>query len=222
MPPARRRGLAGGVPRVATTAVLALAVAALSIGRPPPAQASGTASSVTAVQARLAELGYLAPTAVSGRMDQATRQAVLGFQAWEGLQRDAVVGPATRTRLATAGRPEAGPGPRSRIEIDLSRQVALLIREGQVARAIHVSTGAPLTPTPTGRFRVYRKERESWSVPFRVWLPWASYFSSGIALHGYPDVPAYPASHGCVRIPLSEAPTVYAFARLGMPVAVVA
>ena len=84
----------------------------------------------------------------------------------------------------------------------------------KLPRAIHVSTGAPGTPTPTGRFRVYRKQRESWSVPFRVWLPWASYFSAGFALHGYADVPPFPASHGCVRIPLSEAPTVYAFARL--------
>jgi lipoprotein-anchoring transpeptidase ErfK/SrfK len=85
-------------------------------------------------------------------------------------------------------------------------------------RVIHVSTGASSTPTPTGRFRVYRKERESWSVPYRVWLPWASYFSGGVALHGYPEVPPYLASHGCVRIPLSEAPTVYSFARLGVAV----
>jgi lipoprotein-anchoring transpeptidase ErfK/SrfK len=71
-----------------------------------------------------------------------------------------------------------------------------------------------------GRFRVFRKERQSWSVPFRVWLPWASYFSGGVALHGHRTVPAHPASHGCVRIPLSEAAAVYAFARLGVTVAV--
>jgi lipoprotein-anchoring transpeptidase ErfK/SrfK len=96
--------------------------------------------------------------------------------------------------------------------------LVLLVRKARVVRAIHVSTGASGTPTPSGRFRVYRRERESWSKPFRVWLPWASYFSGGVALHGYPDVPAYPASHGCVRIPLSEAHTVYAFARLGISV----
>lgn len=210
------------MPHLATTTLLALAIAALSLDGPPAAQAARTAPSVTAVQARLATLGYLAPTAVSGRMDEATRQAVLGFQAWEGLRRDGVAGPATRARLATARRPKARRGPGSRIEIDLSRQVALLIHGGRVARAIHVSTGAAATPTPAGRFRVYRKERQSWSVPFGVWLPWASYFTGGIALHGYPDVPADPASHGCVRIPLPEAPTVYAFARLGIPVDVVA
>lgn len=103
----------------------------------------------------------------------------------------------------------------------LGRQVALLIRGDRVERALHVSTGASATPTPAGEFRVYRKERESWSVPFRTWLPWASYFNAGIAFHGYPEVPAYPASHGCVRVPLPDASTVYAFARLGIPVEVV-
>ena len=215
----RSRGFGAGVPRFATTALLALAIAGLSVDA---AQAADAASSVAATQDRLVALGYLAPTAVSGEMNETTRQAVLAFQAWEGLRRDGVVGPATRARLLTAHRPQAGRGASSRIEIDLSRQVALLVREGRVVRAIHVSTGAPGTPTPTGGFRVYRKERQSWSVPFHVWLPWASYFSGGIALHAYPEVPAYPASHGCVRIPPSEAPAVYAFAWLGMPVDVVA
>lgn len=88
-------------------------------------------------------------------------------------------------------------------------------------RAIHVSTGTAATPTPAGSFRAYRQERQSWSVPFRVWLPWASYSTGGVAFHGYPEVPTYRASHGCVRIPLSEAPTVYGFARVGVLIRVV-
>ena len=173
------------------------------------------------MQARLAALGYLARTAVTGKMDDATRQAVVAFQAWEGLERTGLVDTPTRALLPTAGRPVAPPGLGSRIEVDLTRQVALLARGARVIRVVHVSTGAPGTPTPSGRFRVYRKERQSWSVPFHVWLPWASYFAGGVALHGSADVPAYPASHGCVRIPLSEAPVVYAFARLGVSVHVV-
>jgi L,D-transpeptidase catalytic domain/Putative peptidoglycan binding domain len=205
--------------RLTIVAFLGLAVSVLAAGPLPTAQAS---SGAAAAQTRLVELGYLSPSAVSGRMDGLTRQAVMAFQGWEGLARDGVLGPVTRARLATARRPEVRPARGSRIEIDLRRQVALLVRGARVVRAIHVSTGGVGTPTPTGRFRIYRKERESWSVPFRVWLPWASYFSGGVALHGYPDVPGYPASHGCVRIPLPEAPTVYAFARLGVPVDVVA
>ena len=64
----------------------------------------------------------------------------------------------------------------------------------------------------------YRKEILSWSVPFSTWMPYASYFSGGFAMHSYPSVPAYPASHGCVRLPAVEAPGVYAFAGYGTPV----
>jgi lipoprotein-anchoring transpeptidase ErfK/SrfK len=205
--------------RLAMLAVVGLAATAFAAASLPTAQA---ASGADQAQMRLVELGYMSPAAVSGRTNLAIRQAVMAFQGWEGLPRDGVLGPVTRTRLAAARRPEVRPTRGTRIEIDLSRQVALLVRRARVVRAIHVSTGGPGTPTPAGRFRIYRKERESWSVPFRVWLPWASYFSGGVALHGYPDVPAYPASHGCVRIPLPEAAAVYAFARLGVPVDIVA
>jgi lipoprotein-anchoring transpeptidase ErfK/SrfK len=51
-----------------------------------------------------------------------------------------------------------------------------------------------------------------------VWMPYASYFVGGIAMHEYPDVPAYPASHGCVRLPEGEASHVYSFVELGTPV----
>ena len=186
-----------------------------------PAQAAGANATAIAMQTRLAALGYLPRGAISGAADARTRQALVAFQGWEGLARSGVAGPATLARLAEAARPTPLPGTGSRIEVHLGRQVALLIRGDRVERALHVSTGASATPTPAGEFRVYRKERESWSVPFRTWLPWASYFNAGIAFHGYPEVPAYPASHGCVRVPLPDASTVYAFARLGIPVEVV-
>jgi len=90
--------------------------------------------------------------------------------------------------------------------------------KGAVTRTIHVSTGAARTPTTKGSYRVFRKELRSWSVPFRSWLPYASYFNGGIAFHEYADVPTIPASHGCVRIPAAEAPVVYRFATLGTSV----
>ena len=82
---------------------------------------------------------------------------------------------------------------------------------------MHTSTGFG-GRTPAGTFHVYRKEQLSWSVPFKVWMPWASYFDGGFAMHAYPYVPAYPASHGCVRLPAPEAQRVYAFAVQGTPV----
>ncbi len=165
-------------------------------------------------QTALARLGYLPQEAVDGLAGDRTRQAVLAFQSWEGLGRDGVVGPATTARLATAKRP-APRGSGRRIEVYRDRGVALLVSGGETVRAIHVSTGAPGFTTPPGSYKVFRKELRSWSVPFSTWLPYASYFNNGIAFHEYPEVPAYPASHGCVRVPASEAPRVYEFATVG-------
>lgn len=210
--------------RLLTVSALSLSAFALVLAEPAlagRAHAGATTASAAVIQTRLARLGYLPAHAVTGVLDVRTRQAILAFQGWEGLSRDGIAGPVTLARLANAPRPAPLPEQGPRIEVHLGRQVALLVRENRVVRAIHVSTGASATPTPTGRFRVFRKERESWSVPYRVLLPWASYFSGGVALHGYGEVPAYPASHGCVRIPLQEARTVYAFARVGVAVDVV-
>ena len=109
--------------------------------------------------------------------------------------------------------------PGRHIEILLDRQLALLVDGGRVVRAVHISTGA-YGRTPIGSFHVFRKERLSWSVPFEVWMPWASYFTGGIALHEYPIVPTYPASHGCVRVNRYDAPFLYEFAPQGTPVVV--
>ena len=156
-------------------------------------------SSVRSLQERLAKLKYLPKGAVDGIDGYRTRQAVTAFQAWEGLQRDGIAGPQTMAALETAKRPEPkGDGPSKRLEVYRDKGVTLLVKKGRTKRAVHTSSGAPGYTTPAGRFEVFRKEVNSWSVPYQVWLPWASYFNAGIAFHAYPDVPAYPASHGCV------------------------
>jgi lipoprotein-anchoring transpeptidase ErfK/SrfK len=177
--------------------------------RPPGKALSGTKQ----VQQQLAAIGFLTPDAVDGLAGYRTQQAILAFQAWQGLGRDGVAGPLTTAKLAKAGRPQprAG-GPAHRIEVSRAKGVLLEIEGGQVVRAIHVSTGGPGTETPSGTFKIFRKELRSWSVPFSTWLPFASYFNNGIAFHEYPDVPAVPASHGCVRVPAPEAKGVYDFA----------
>jgi hypothetical protein len=189
------------------------------VEKPPPGPpVAGTRE----VQERLVRLGYLPASAVDGLFGYRTQQAVMAFQSWEGLGRDGIVGPATTAALSTARRPRPrrGAGPRRRIEVYRAKGVALLVRGGRTLRAIHVSTGAGVNATPTGRYKVFRKELRSWSVPFSVWLPYASYFNNGIAFHEYADVPPFPASHGCVRVPAPEAPFVYEFASFGTTVVV--
>jgi lipoprotein-anchoring transpeptidase ErfK/SrfK len=173
------------------------------------------------VQKQLAKFGYLPKDAVDGLAGYRTEQAVMAFQAWEGLDRDGDVGPMTAAALEGARRPKPRKGgPAKRIEVYRDKGVALLVDGGRTKRAIHVSTGAPGTETPSGSYEVFRKELQSWSVPFQTWLPYASYFNNGIAFHEYPDVPPFPASHGCVRLPAPEAKGVYRFAALGTAVVV--
>ncbi len=181
---------------------------------------SGSAG-VRRIQDRLAALRYLPRSAVDGVNGYRTQQAVIAFQAWEKLDRDGVVGPITKAALADASPPRPKlDGPSKRVEVYRDKGVALLVKDDRTKRAIHVSTGAAGTETPRGRFEVFRKELNSWSVPFQTWLPFASYFFQGIAFHEYPDVPPYPASHGCVRVPAPEAEVVYDFAGIGTAVAV--
>jgi len=173
------------------------------------------------VQQRLAALGYLPASAATGHFGPWTRSAVLAFQGWEKLDRDGDPGPKTVARLRVARRPTPGPGSGKRIEVHLGAQVAFLDDGSRVTRVIKVSTGAPGYATPAGSYSIYRKHPKDWSYPYKVWLPYASYFVGGIAFHESPDVPAGPASHGCVRVPRDDAPTVYAFAALKTPVRVV-
>jgi hypothetical protein len=173
------------------------------------------------LQQKLADLGYLPASGVDGVAGYQTEQAVMAFQAWEGLTRDGDAGPQTRRALRTAKRPKpSARRPNRFMEVRIGRGVLLLVKDGRTRRAIHVSAGGPGTETPTGRYRIFRKELMSWSVPFSTYLPYASYFNNGIAFHEYPDVPPYPASHGCVRVPTPEARRVYKFARMNTVVVV--
>ncbi len=192
--------------------------------KPPVVPTTPENDAVRNLQQRLLDLGYLVQGDVDGQFGPATSNAVLAFQKWEGLDRTGQVDDRTRARLAMASRPtpitRGGPGKRAEVLID--RQVALLIQDNQVVRAIPVSTGKPSTPTPTGDFKVYAKIPRWWSVPFREWLLWALPFVGGVAFHELSDVPPYAASHGCVRQSVVVAKWTYDFAEVGMPVKVIA
>jgi len=168
--------------------------------------------SVLALEHRLAELRY-ALRGVDGVYGQDTFEAVLAFQKVNGLPRTGRVEDWLWRRLARAGIPRAQRGG-DYIEIDKTRQVLFVVAGGRVAKVVHVSTGATGN-TPLGSWQVYRK------VPGWDWVLWYPlYFRGGFAIHGYPSVPAYPASHGCVRIPMWIAPTLYGMHGQGTTVVV--
>ncbi len=216
-------GVFPGVPTETPITYRFLATPDVPVPQPPPERLGPPNAQVKAAQTRLIALGYLVAGDNDGRSGPATQAATLAFQKWEGLDRTSALDAATKSRLVTALRPtpltHAGPGRRA--EILLDRQVALLIDNDSVVRTIAVSTGKPSTPTPPGNYRVYAKIPRWWSVPFREWLPLALPFNGGIAFHEFPDVPAYAASHGCVRQVAAVAGFTYGFASVGMPVKVI-
>lgn len=172
-------------------------------------------AAVRALQTNLVRLTYLPRGTVDGVFGMRTWHAVVAFQGWSRIRRDGVVGPQTRKALAHA----RVPVPWSRatgFEVHIAQQVLLIVKSGRVIRAVHVATGRPGRETPLGHFRIVVRAAMSWSVPFKVWMPLAQYFHDGYAMHEFSDVPAYPASHGCIRVPTAEAGTVWRFGGIGM------
>src|SRR5664280_2551640 len=172
------------------------------------------------VQRRLVALHYLPSSAVSGKSDYRTSQALTAFQAWNGLPRDGVAGVQTRTRLLSASipHPRAGSAYGHYVEVYRSLGVVLCVDGGTVVRVVHCSTGRPGLETTPGVWHVYLKSLRFYSQEYDSWMPWTSFFHGGEGLHGYEEVPAYPASHGCVRLSMPEAPWVYDFATMGTTV----
>ena len=163
---------------------------------------------------RLSEMGY-STGRVDGVIDSTTRQGLITFQKWEGRK---VTGTLTRAEF-NAIRDASAPSPKDtgykHVEVDLDRHVMLLTDdEGAVTKILPVSTGSGkhykekrmsgLAYTPRGRFRIYNK-LSGWKKSPLGLLYYPNYFSDGLAIHGNPEVPHTPRSHGCVRIPMSEA-----------------
>nr|MBA2474856.1 murein L,D-transpeptidase [Actinomycetota bacterium] len=158
--------------------------------------------SVAALEERLAELHY-ALRGIDGAFGLDTYEAILAFQKVHGLARTGRVDGSLWRALAGSAVPTARYGG-DHIEVSKGRQVLYVVRGGQVTAVVHVSTGATGN-TPLGRWRIYRKS-VGWD--WVLWYP--MYFLRGFAIHGYPSVPAYPASHGCVRVPMWIAPRLFA------------
>ncbi|MBD0291656.1 MAG: murein L,D-transpeptidase, partial [Thermoleophilia bacterium] len=170
---------------------------------------------VRALEARLAALHY-ALARVDERYGRDTVDAVLAFQKVNGLARTGRASAAVWARLARASVPRALDPRGTHLEVSKRRQVLYEVVAGAVARIVHVSTGATGN-TPVGRWRVYRLGPGTNALG----MYYSLYFLRGFAIHGYPSVPPYPASHGCVRTPMWFARGFYArWGRLGTRVAV--
>ena len=101
------------------------------------------------------------------------------------------------------------------VEANLTKQVLAEIEPGGRVRRIYtMSSGKPSTPTVIGRFSRLREDAGQNSEG----MVDSNYFIRGYAIHGYAEVPTYAASHGCLRVPIPDAPSIYAWVREGTPV----
>jgi peptidoglycan hydrolase-like protein with peptidoglycan-binding domain len=167
------------------------------------------------LQSKLSALHYA--VRVDGVFDESTGQAVIAYRKLTGLAR----APTTDARVFELLARGAGrfrvryPGDGGHVEANLAEQALAEIEPGGRVRRIYtISSGKPSTPTVLGRFRVYLKtpgENSEGMVD-------SNYFIRGYAIHGYAEVPTYAASHGCLRVPVPDAPAIYAWVQVGMPV----
>jgi hypothetical protein len=177
----------------------------------PRASAGLRSPLVRLLQRGLAKLHYVVPR--TGTFDLGTGRAVMAFRKVNGMARSFDADRRVVTRvLAGKGtfkprRPDAG----RHAEADLSRQVLALIDHGKVQRIYHMSSGKPSTPTVIGSFQVYLKTPGTNAKG----MVDSNYFIRGYAIHGYIDVPAFNASHGCLRVPIPNARSIYAWLHYG-------
>jgi hypothetical protein len=162
----------------------------------------------------LSNLGYWTGPA-DGDFDAGSRHALIAFQKVEVRQRTGKLTKAELQALRVATRPLPLRTGYTHIEINLSRQVLFIIdTTGSVTHILPVCTGNEKTyvdhgqthraHTPRGTFKVLRKIA-GWRRSSLGLLYYPNYIHSGVAIHGSLAMAVYPASHGCIRIPMFAA-----------------
>jgi hypothetical protein len=162
-------------------------------------------SVIAAFKSHLAKMGYVSG---GGKCFTARlAREVLAYRKVNNMDRTKKAG-AGLVQAAFEGKggyhvkyPDAG----EHAEVPLAKQVLVLIKDGKPFAIYPVSTGKPSTPTITGHYEFYRQEPGVNSEG----MVDSFYWHNGYAVHGYPEVPNYAASHGCVRTFIADQPRIY-------------
>ena len=180
------------------------------------------------IQERLLELGFWLQL-VDGDFGGTTKQAVMAFQKYVGLEPTAKVDQATADALTLATTRAVGQSnePGTLVEVDKDKQVLFIMNSGKLLWALNISTGSGQyfletnqkdlvtwetgrSLTPSGRYKIDREKPDGWwdGDLGRIYRP--KYFRGGIAIHGSMSIPNYPASHGCVRVSTAAMDMIWA------------
>jgi peptidoglycan hydrolase-like protein with peptidoglycan-binding domain len=171
----------------------------------------------TTVQQRLLQLGFWTSD-TNGVYGFTTVQAVMAFQKYLGLHRSGYVDPTTAAYMQNlTEKPHGTSDNGTLVEVDKTKQLLFLVQKGKTVWVFNTSTGSgiPYTAknqkdptkiekgdavTPAGLFETVRQRPDGWwdGDLGKIYRP--KYFHGGIAIHGMTSIPAYPASHGCVRV----------------------
>ena len=182
-------------------------------------QASGQRSGLPtrAAQKKLLKLGFWLKS-TDGRFEDTTRQAVMAFQKYFTLKPTGSITPGTAYLLETVNEPAAAESTEGTLaEVDKMRQLLFIVEEGKTVAVLNASTGddreyeepdanSPgvvvrgVALTPEGSFTIDRERPDGWWIGDLGQIYRPKYFVGGVAIHGSTSVPAYPASHGCVRV----------------------
>lgn len=183
----------------------------------------GTANGqeTTRIQLRLIEIGFWL-SGFDGRYSHTTRQAVMAFQKYSGIEPSGMVDDRTAFALTMASTRAQGLSdvPGVVVEVDKDRQLVFLVVDGRTKWALNASTGSGQfykernqkdpnrwergrSLTPSGFFLVDRERPNGWWSGDLGEIYRPKYFNGGIAIHGSKVIPNYPASHGCVRVSTS-------------------
>ena len=181
-----------------------------------PIRTGSGLDAVKRLQYRLLELGFW-NAGIDGLYGLSTKQAVMAFQKWTGLTATSVVDTTTAAFLNTAQcKPVAGRPTGDFFEVDKAKQIAFVVRDGKVVYTFNVSTGngkdydeedqrsggraIGVAITPVGDFKIYKERDEKVYEGTLGTLYRPKFVVGGIAVHGSRSIPAYPASHGCIRV----------------------
>lgn len=185
-------------------------------------QASGQRSGppTRAAQKKLLSLGFWLKNS-DGRFEDTTRQAVMAFQKYYRLKPTGNITSGTAYLLDVVTTPASAVTVEGTLaEVDKERQLLFLVVEGKTVAVLNASTGddreyeepdsnSPgviirgVALTPEGTFKIDRERPDGWWIGDLGQIYRPKYFIGGVAIHGSTSVPAYPASHGCVRVSVS-------------------
>ncbi len=208
--------------------VVLLAAVAVPLQAAPRNNPPLSKAEIRQAEQRLADLGYWTGP-IDGVWDSVSRNALVAFQKVQHARATGQLTRAEYNALAMAAPPRPRELGGAHIEVDLARQVLFLVdSEGRVGNVLTISSGSGKTfhekgypethaVTPCGHLEVFAKASGWKTSPLgEMYNP--LYIVGGIAIHGSLDVPAHPASHGCIRVPMFASERLPRMVPKGTPV----